>query len=428
MKYTAKNSSDTKVVLTISLDETDLKPAKTRALKKMAPQVKIPGFRQGKVPANLIEKNLDPSTLANEVIEHAINGAINEVADKEDYRILDQPQIQITAVVPYTSLQFTAELELLPKITLGEYKKLKATRGSVKIEDSEIDDVMTRVRQQFADKKTVTRAAKIGDEVNLDFTGKQNGKAFEGGSSSGYSLTLGSETFIPGFEDAIVGHKTGETFDVPLTFPKTYQVEHLKGADVVFEVTINSISEVELPKVDDELAKKAGNFTTVHELEDDIRRELTTQKEAAIENTYKDDLVGELVSVSNVPVPDILVSDQIKSIERDALQNLMYQGMTADQYIAAQGYKDLDDWRDKEFKAAAERRVQAGLALAELSKAEKIQVEQDELNARHAALMEQYKNDAAATKQLDAPEARRDLANRVLTEKTVDRLIELNSH
>lgn len=427
MKYTAKKLSDTRTKITVTLEETEIKKAKALALKHLAPQVKVAGFRKGKVPAGVVEKNIDPTMLANEIVEHAINAAINEIAEKEDYRILDRPDVDLKDFKPYTSIEFEAEMELLPEVVLGDYKHLKVKREAVKIDAKEIDDVTDRLRRQFAEKKEVKRAAKEGDEVIIDFVGKKDGEAFDGGTSSDYVLTLGSGTFIPGFEEAIVGHKAGESFDVPLTFPKDYHAEHLKGAKVVFETKLNKVNEVKLPKIDDELAKKAGGFKTAAELTDDIKRELTTQKEKSVEDNYKDALVEALVSVSKVPVPQLLVDDQMKSIERDALQNLMYRGMTAEQYISSQGYKDLDEWREKEFKVAAERRVQAGLALAELSKVEDILVGQDELTARHDAMLEQYKNNPDVVKQLDAPEARRDLANRLLTEKTVDRLIELNS-
>jgi len=427
MKHTATKLSDTKTKLIVSLDASDLQAAKAEALKHLAPSLKMPGFRPGKVPTKVAEKNMDPAQLANETVEHAINRAVNEIAEKEDYRILDRPQIDLKDFKPYESLEFEAEVELLPEVTLGNYKKLKAKKDDVKIEKSEIDDVMKRIREQFAEKKEVTRAAKDGDETVIDFVGKKDGEAFDGGTAQDYSLKLGSASFIPGFEEAIVGHKAGEKFDVLLKFPDDYHAEHLKGAEVVFEVTLKTVEEVVLPKLDDELAKKAGPFQTVAELEEDVRKELTAQKEKSVDDKYKDDLVGELVNASNVPVPELLVNDQIESIEKDAMQNLMYRGMTPDQYLASSGYASVEEWREKEFKEAAERRVRAGLVLAELSKAEKIQVSQSDLNDRHVTMVEQYKSNPEILKQLDTPESRRDLANRVLTEKTVDRLIELNS-
>lgn len=424
MKHTLKKNSDTQVLITVELDSDDLQTAKKAAVRELSTKVKVPGFRAGKVPANVAEKHIDPLALANATTENAINIAVNDVAVAEELRILDRPQVDLKDFQPYDSLKFEATIDIVPDITLGDYKKLKATKEAVEVTDAEVDEVVERMRAQLAEKKSVTREASSGDEVNIDFIGKQDGEPFDGGTAKGYDLVLGSNSFIPGFEEAIVGHKTGETFDVPLTFPEDYHAEHLKGAAVVFEVTLNEIKEVVLPEVDDEFAVKVGPFKTVEGMREDIRAELLQQKEKTVDDKFKDDLVGELVAVSKVPTPEVLVKDQARQIEQDAVQNLMYRGMSPDQYLKQMGYKDHDEWHEKEFRVAAERRVQAGLALAELSKAENIEVSQDELNQRHAQMLEQY---PTMKEQLDTPEARRDLANRVITEKTVDRLVELNS-
>ena len=321
-------------------------------------------------------------------------------------------------------MEVEATIDVLPEITLGDYKKLKVKREVKKVAKSDIDEVLDRVKQNLAEKKEVKRVAKDGDEVILDFIGKKDSEAFEGGTATDYSLTLGSGSFIPGFEEAIVGHKKGDTFEIPLKFPKDYHAEHLKGQPVVFEVTLKKITEVTLPELTDELAAKVGPFKTVQELTDDIERELTAQNERETDEKYKDELIGTLVKKSKVPVPDVLVDDQLKSIEQDTKQNLMYRGMSSEQYMEQMGYKDEDEWREKEFKPAAVRRVQSGLVLAELSKLEKIDVKREELDARHADMLAQYPN---MKEQLDAPEARRDLANRVITEKTLERLVALNS-
>ena len=424
MKHTLKKTSDTQVHLSVELDKTDLATAKRAAVQELSKSVKVQGFREGKVPANVAEKNIDPLALANATTENAINIAVNDIAIAEELRILDRPQVDLGDFQPYDVLTFEATIDIVPDVTLGDYKKLKAKKEAVDVSDAEVDEVVERMRTQLAEKKTVKRAAANDDEVRIDFIGKKNGEAFDGGTAKDYDLVLGSNSFIPGFEEAIVGHKVGETFDVPLTFPEDYHAEHLKGAEVVFEVTLNDIKEVVLPEVDDAFAVKVGPFKTVEGMREDIRAELMQQKEKTIEDKYKDDLVGELVAVSTVPMPQLLVDDQIRQIEQDAMQNLMYRGMSPDQYIAQMGYKDHDEWHDKEFRVAAERRVQAGLALAELSKAENIEVTKDELDARHAQMLEQY---PTMKDQLDSPEARRDMANRVITEKTVDRLVELNS-
>lgn len=424
MKHTLKKSSDTQVHVTVELDSTDLATAKQVAVRELSKSVKVPGFRTGKVPANVAEKHIDPLALANATTENAINIAMNDIAVSEELRILDRPNVDLKDFQPYDSLTFEATIDIVPDITLGDYKKLKAKKDNVTVDEAEIDEVVERMRGQLSEKMSVKRAASSGDEVNIDFVGKLGDEPFDGGTANGYDLVLGSNSFIPGFEEAIIGHTIGETFDVPLKFPDDYHAEHLKGADTVFTVTLNDVKEVVLPEVNDEFAVKVGPFKTALGMREDIRAELMQQKEKTAEDKYKDDLVGELVSVSTVPVPQVLVDDQVRQIEQDAMQNLMYRGMSPDQYIKQMGYKDHDEWHEKEFKVAAERRVQAGLALAELSKAENIEVTQEELTQRHAQMLEQY---PTMKDQLDAPEARRDLANRVITEKTVDRLVELNT-
>lgn len=424
MKHTLTKQSDTTIHLSVELDEHDLASAKDLGVKHLSAHVKVPGFRAGKVPANIAEKHLDPSALANEVAEHAINAAVNELAVKEDLRILDQPQIELKDFVPYESLKFEADIEVIPDITLGDYKKLKAKMPKIEVSEDEVSEVVENMRAQLSEKKPVDRKAKDGDEVNIDFEGKKDDVAFEGGTAKGYDLVLGSNSFIPGFEAGIVGHKAGDTFDVPLTFPEDYQADSLAGADVVFTVTVNEVKEVVLPEIDDAFAEKVGPFKTADGMREDIRAQLLQQKEKEAENQYKDDLVGELVSVSNVPTPQVLVEDQMRQIEQDFMQNLMYRGISPEQYLKQQGYENHEAMHDAEFRPAAERRVQAGLALAELSKVENIEVTKDELEARHEEMLSQY---PTMKEQLDTPEARRDLANRAITEKTVDRLVELNT-
>lgn len=424
MKHTLKKLSDTSVQVTVTLDAKDLATAKKAAVAHLAPNVKVAGFRPGKVPANVAEKNIDEAALANETVEHAINIALNDIAVAEDLRVLDQPGIDLKDFKPYDELKFEATIEVLPEITLGDYKKLKATKDSLDITKEEIDEVVERMRTQFAEKKDVTRVAKDGDEVTIDFTGMIDTIPFDGGTASDYVLVLGSQSFIPGFEEAIVGHKVGEEFDVSLTFPVDYHAENLKGAKTVFAVNLKGIKEVVLPELDADFAAKLGPFKAMAEVRRDIERELTAQKDRTATEKLKDDLIGALVEASTVPIPQVLVDDQARSIEQDTMQNLMYRGMTPEQYMEQRGYKSKEEWQEKEFKQAAERRVQAGLVLSELSKIEKIEVTKDELDARHAQMLSEYPNMKA---ELDKPEARRDLANRLITEKTVNRLVELNT-
>jgi trigger factor len=389
--------------------------------------VKVPGFRKGKVPTSVVAKNVDPQTLAQQTLEDALSKAVAEGFDAEKIQPLDRPEVDVKKYVPGKELEFTAEAEILPKVTLGDYKKLNAKKETVKITDKDVNDLIDRMRESFAEKKDVTRAAKDGDDVVIDFVGKKDDVAFDGGTAADYTLKLGSNQFIPGFEEGVVGHKAGETFDIPLEFPKDYHAKELKGAKVVFSVTLKTVQERSLPEVNDEFAAKCGPFTSVDELKADITREMTDQKNREAGEKLKDELVKQLVEKSTIPMPEILVKDQERSIEQDFVQNLAYQGVSLDSYLETQGFKTKEEWLDKEVRTVAESRVKAGLALAELNKELKIDASREELEAHINLYKQQYANNKEALKQFDEPEVQRDIANRLLTEKTVEKLVELNT-
>lgn len=423
MKTNVKHLSDTKVELTITLGKDELEVAEQVALTKLAKNIKAPGFRKGKVPASVAIKHVDPEMLAQQTLEDALSKAVAEAFLAEKLQALDRPAVDIKKYVPKQEVEFTAEAEILPEIKLGDYKKLKVTAEKVTVADKEITEIIDRMREGFAEKKEVKRAPELGDEVKIDFVGKKDDVPFDGGTAKDYSLKLGSNTFIPGFEEGIVGRKIGETFDLDLEFPKEYRVGDLAGARVVFTVTLNSVQESVLPEVDDAFAAKAGPFKTVAELKADIKRELTAQKEREAREKQKDDLVKQLVEVSTVPVPEILLKDQAESIERDMTQNLAYQGLTLDQYLEDKKL-DKEKWLETEVNVAAKKRVQAGLALAEVSKVEKIEATTQELDDQIEVYKKQYGNSPEMVQQFSTLDARREIANRLLTEKTVERLLD----
>ena len=426
MKTSIKNLSDTKVQLTITLDAEALAIAEQVATVKLARNVKVAGFRKGKTPLAIATKNIDPAVLQEDVLDNAISKAVSEAFIESKLQVLDRPMVEVKKFVPGETLEFTAEVEILPKVKLGNYKKLKVTTEKIDIKDKDMNEVIDRIRQGFAEKKEVKRAAKNGDETIIDFVGKKDGIAFDGGTGSDYPLTLGSNQFVPGFEEGIIGHSAGDVFDIELTFPADYGSADLKGAKVTFTTTLKAVKEVALPELTDEFAAKSGPFKTVDELKADIKRELTTQKERENNEKLKDDLVKQLVAISDVPAPAILIEDQSKSIEQDFVNNLAYQGITLDQYLDNKGFESKEKWIENEVKEVAEKRVKAGLVLAELSKVEKIEASTAELDAHVETYRQQYAKNPEALKQFEQPEVRRDIANRLLTEKTVDRLVELN--
>ena len=426
MKTQVKNISDVKVRLTISLGKEELEAAEQVALTKLAKDVKISGFRKGKAPLDVVVKNVDPVALDQETMENAISKAVAEAFLSEKIQALNRPEVDITKFVPAQELEFTAEAEVLPKVELGDYKKLKAKKDAVKVSKKEIGETIDMIRKNFAERKAVEREAKDGDEVLIDFLGKKDGVAFDGGKAEKFPLELGSNSFIPGFENGILGKKAGEEFALDLEFPKDYHAKELAGAKVVFEVKLHEVRETVLPELIEEFLKKLGDFKTAEDFEKQIESDLKERKQLEADEKFKDDLVRELAEISKVPVPEILLEDQKRNIELDMNQNLLYSGLTLDAYLERMG-KTREEWLETDVKEAAESRVKAGLALAELSKVEKIEASLEEVDARIEQLKAQYGKNKDALKQLSSDAVRSDLANQILTEKAVDRLVELNS-
>ena len=423
MQVTRKDISETKVKLTIELGLEELTHSKQHELQEKAKTAKITGFRKGKAPLNLIEKQLDQNQLQADVINHAINDYYGQALSAEKLRALDQPNVTIGKFVPYTELQFTAEVEIMPKIKLGDYKKIKKSPKIAKVEADEVKKVLANLRERMATKKDSSKPAKLGDDVVIDFDGKdKKGQAVAGASGKDYSLNLGSNSFIPGFEDGLVGSKSGDKKELKLKFPKDYHAENLAGTDIVFEVEVKKVQSVELPKLDDEFAKKVGPFDSFKSLQADIKTQLEDQKKQEAENALKDEIVEELVKKSTLVLPDILINDQISMLEHDFNQNLVYRGITKEEYIKSNGLKNEEEWRNKELRPQAERRVSVGMVLAEVADVEGIKIDEQELADRIELMKIQYKQNA---EQFDTPEMQREVASRLITEKTVDRLVEL---
>ncbi len=427
MKYTRKNTSDTQVAFSVTLGVADLDSIKKKTVARLSKKVKVAGFREGKAPAAVAEKHLDQNVLGMEIAEGAVNAFMIEVLEAEKLQPLDRPKVDLTKYVPGESLEFTADVEILPAVKLGDYKSLKAKKVIAAIADKDVDEVIERMRQGMAEKKETDRAAKNGDEVIIDFKGTdEEGRAVAGATGNEYLLTLGSSSFIPGFEEGLVDKKASEHVDLPLTFPKNYHHKPLAGAKVTFAVDVKKVNEIVLPELNDEFAAKAGPFKTVADLKADIKRELNDQHEREALDKLRDNLIEQLVSGSEIPTPEVLINDQLASLERDFVQNLLYRGMTLQQHLEQQGVTE-EKWRETELRDQAIRRVQVGLALAELSKIESIGVNKEELEERLRDMLQKYGGDKQFREQLDTAEARRDLANRLITEKTVDRLVELNA-
>ena len=337
------------------------------------------------------------------------------------------PNVNVTKYVPGEMAEYTATADIIPDVKLGDYKKLKLKKEKANISDAQINEVLENLTNSFAEKKAVKRKAKLMDEVVIDFVGKKDGKAFDGGTAKDYKLVLGSKTFIPGFEEGIVGHEPGDKFDLKLTFPKDYGVKDLAGAKVVFETLLKQVNEVKKPALDDKLAKKISpEFKTLKDLKVDIKKNLEMQDEHRLNEKFKDDLINELIKVSNIPAPDILIEDQMKVIRDDMTRNAMSRGLSSLEEFVEKSGETMENW-EKEARKVAETRVKASMALQNLALKEKITATDEEVNAKIAELKDVYKNSPEAVKSLKDPNVKMDIKNRLTIEKVLDYLVKVNS-
>ena len=424
MKTKVKKVSDSRVEITVTLDAEDLKSAAEKALQKLAKEVNVTGFRKCKVPADIAKKFIPENDLHAETADIAVRTTIITAFTENDQSPLVLPGAEITKYVPGETLEYKATADIVPEVKLGDYKKLGVKMTETMSTDKDIDGVLKNLANSYAEKKVTKRAAKLTDEVIIDFVGKKDGVAFDGGSAKDYKLTLGSGTFIPGFEDGVVGHEPGDKFELELTFPKDYDMKDLAGAKTKFEVLLKQVNEVTVPEIDDELAKKIGPFKSLDELKEDIRKNLTAQAEHQNLEKYKNDLVEALVKASTVPAPEILVDDQVRAIRTDVERNAMGMGIEFENYIERAG-ETKESW-EKKAREIAEQRVRGSLALQNLAIAEKIDVSDDEVSAKIAELREVYKKSPEALKSLKDPNVKMDIRNRMVIERTLDKLVELN--
>lgn len=423
MQVTRKDISPSKVHITVVADEAELSEYKSHILKKLAPEVKVQGFREGKAPLNVIEKNIDPQKLQAEFVEDAINHLYGDMIRDQKLRPVDNPQVTLKKFVPYTTLEFEAEVEVLGPVKLPNYKTIKKTAKKVEVSAKDVDDVIKSLQERMAEGKVVERAAKNDDKVTIDFKGIDAKKEpVKGADGKDYPLLLGSNAFIPGFEKNLVGMKSGEEKTFDLVFPKDYGVKALAGSKVTFTVTVKKIEEQTMPKLDDAFAAKAGPFKTVKELKESIKQELTRERETQAHQDLEGEIVKEIAAKSTVTVPEVLINDQVERMLAELRQNLTYRGLTYQEFMEREGETE-ESYRKKTLIPEAEQRVRAGLVLAEISEKEGIEVSPDELEVRMQMLKGQYQ-DAVMQEELDKPESRQNIASRMLTEKTIHKLVE----
>ena len=425
MQVARSNLSPTKVKLSISADEEFLKSAKDFVLKKLSHSVKVAGFRPGTAPLNIIEKNLDQARLQSEFLEQAINSLYSEVIKKEKIRPVSDPKVELKKFVPFTTLDFEVEVEIVGEIKLADYKNIKKNHPSVKISDKDIDGVINSLQTRMAERVEVKRPAKKDDEVIIDFKGANNKKeVIAGAEGKDYPLILGSDTFIAGFEPNIMGLKAGDEKEFELTFPKDYRISALANKKVIFSVKIQKVSELKYLPLDDKFAAKAGPFKTASELKADIKKQLTYERQNEAERALENEIMQEIANKSSVVIPKLLVDEQIMRGEQQERREITQKGQTWQEHLAVEGISE-EEHRERNRKTAEES-VKVGLLLSEIAERENITVTPEEMEIRVQILKGQYK-DSTMQAELDKPENRRDIMSRLITEKTVTKLVDYST-
>lgn len=416
-----KQLNDTEVQFIITAAEVDLLPYKQKALKKLAPQVKLPGFRKGTAPPALIEKNIDQQLLQTEFLDEAMSGLYAQAAENEHTRPVTRPEVSIKKFVPFTALEFEVKTHVIGEIKLPNYKAIKLKKDAVSVTAEDVTNVIENLQTRTAEKKEVKRAAKDGDQAWIDFKGVDaKGEPVKGAEGTDYPLALGSNTFIPGFESNIEGMKPGEEKTFTLTFPKDYGVKALASKKVTFTVALKKVEETSKAKVDDEFAAKIGPFKTVKDLKDDIKRQLKIEKQRDIDQKYQNELIGKIVDKTDLAIPRPLIEDQAAHVLEEVRRNLNYRGQTYPEFLEAEGLTE-ETHKETILEPEAEKQVKTSLILSEIAKQEKLAVTPEELEVRIQLLKGQYQ-DTSMQAELDKQENRQDIASRMLSEKVLQTL------
>ncbi len=421
MHITKTAISSTEIKLLISADTTELTPIKEQVVTRLSQNLKLPGFRNGKVPQALIEKNIDQALLQNDFLDEAMTQLYAYATRKEDVRPVTQPRVEVKKFVPYTQLEFEVSTHVIGETKLPDYKKMSITKEKVAVFAKDITGVIDSLKTRMAEKKAVMRAAKSGDEAVIDFKAvNANKEPIENAEGADYPLQLGSGAFIPGFEENVIGMKPAEEKSFPLTFPKDYSAKDMAGQKVTFTVTLKVVNELIEPKTDDDFAAKVGPFKNMDELKADIKKQLTIEREREAEANYQDTVLHKISQAATVEIPDVLIEQQITYNLDDIRRNLVQRGQTFEEFLKAEG--KTEDQYKKELKPKALDQLKASLILSEIAEKENITIEPEELDIRIQMLKGQYK-DAAMQAELDKPENRRDIASRMLSEKVINFII-----
>ena len=386
-----KKQEKNKVYFDLTVPHEEIKEAESKIYKRNKNYFNVPGFRKGHAPKKIIEQFYGSGIFFEDALNEVLPKIYQDALEELELEVIDQPEIDIDEENFDRSKDLIVEVsvEIKPEVVLGDYKGLEIEAVPDEVSDEMIENEIDKQRHLNARHINIDdRAAEDGDKVNIDFEGKVDSVAFEGGSAEDQELELGSGSFIPGFEEGIVGHEIGETFDIDVKFPEDYFNEDLKGKDAVFTITLNSIAVEELPEVDDEFIKDISEFDTVDEYKADLKKQKTEEVEANAKNIRMDRALEAAAANAKVDVPEVMVNNAIDEQIRSMDNNMRSQGLQLEQYLQMLG-QSLDDFKDS-MRPDAEKEVLKSLVLEAIVEAEKFEISDDEVEAYAREMSERY--------------------------------------
>lgn len=382
------------------------KDAQDKAFKKLAAKVELPGFRKGKVPAHLVKQHVNPQNVLYDAVDAVAGNSLVEAIKEQELEVVGRPSLDIEKI-DENEVVFKFIVAVKPEVTLGEYKNLDIKKEAATVSDDDINAQMKTIQERFADFmiKEEDGTVENGDTAVIDFEGFKDGVAFEGGAGENYPLEIGSGSFIPGFEEQLVGMKAEETKDVTVTFPEAYQAPDLAGQEAVFKVTVHEIKYKELPEFNDELVKQANieGVETVEAFKEYTMKNLTEQKEAQVEETFTNALLTKIVENAEVDIPQVMIDEETDGMVEDFSRRLQSQGYSMDLYTQVTGMT-MEQIREQ-MAVDAKSKVNVRLVLEAIAAKENLEVSEDDINTEMETIAKTYNMEVEKVKQLISNDA-----------------------
>ena len=423
MSLQVENLEKNMAKLTIEVPASEFEKALQSAYNKQKKSISVPGFRKGKVPRQMVEKMYGPEIFYEDAANELIPTAYEEELKNCDLEIVSRPTVDIVQIKKGENFIFTAEVAVKPEVTLGEYKGMEVDKTSTRVTQKEVEAKIKEEAEKNARTVTVEgRPVQDGDEVILDFEGFVDGEAFEGGKGENYPLTIGSGSFIPGFEEQLVGAEAEKEVEVKVTFPEEYHAEELKGKDAVFKCTIHEIKEKQIPEIDDEFAAEVSEFDTLDEYKADVKAKIKEQKENEGKQKKEDQAVEKAVANATMEIPEAIIDEQVRQMVNEFAQNMQYQGISFEQYCQITGMT-LEKIQE-ETRPQAVKRIETRLVLEAIAKAENIEVTEERLDEEIKKMAESYNMEADKLKELMGEEEKKQMMEDIAVQDAVTFLVE----